>query len=115
MRYRWFIANFAEQNSHVSTHAVGIDPFLNPATTTDLASNLEAKMGVAALVGEVGLVGTYRFRPNVIFHAAWDFTWVSGLALAPEQFRFQIDPPNAINTNGTTVYQGLSVTVEITR
>jgi hypothetical protein len=35
--------------------------------------------------------------------------WAVGVALAPEQLKFQPTPSNQVNTNGTVFYQGVSL------
>ena len=39
---------------------------------------------ISALVGEIGFQATYKFRPNLMARAAWDFMWITGVALAPD-------------------------------
>ena len=66
----------------------------------------------AALIGEVGFQATYKFRPNLMGRAAYDFMWITGVALAPEQLQFAATPANSINTNGTIFSQGVSLGLE---
>ena len=44
--------------------------------------------------------------------AGYDFMWVTGLALAPEQLQLVLNPVNRINTNGLIFYQGVSLSLE---
>jgi hypothetical protein len=68
----------------------------------------------ASLVGEVSFQGTYKFRPNLIGRASYDFMWVTGLALGAEQLTWALNPAgdNMINTNGTVCYQGPRLSLE---
>ena len=42
----------------------------------------------------------------------YDFMWITGVALAPEQLQFAAKPVNSINTNGTIFAQGVSLGLE---
>ncbi|MEN6459264.1 MAG: BBP7 family outer membrane beta-barrel protein [Thermoguttaceae bacterium] len=96
--------NFADQVSNV---AAGVD-----GETPDFSQHLSSARHVAALIGEVGLTATYKFRPNLVGRASYDMMWVTGLALAPEQLQFAVSPVNQINTNGTAVMHGPSLGLE---
>jgi predicted component of type VI protein secretion system len=65
-----------------------------------------------AFIGELGLVGTYKWRPNLILRASYDFMWVAGLAVAPEQITYATDPPDQIKVKGLGAYQGFSLGFE---
>ncbi|MGD0519291.1 MAG: hypothetical protein ABSA26_17270, partial [Thermoguttaceae bacterium] len=77
-----------------------------------LDSRLIAKKQIISLVGEVGFEATYKFKPNLMGRAAYDFMWINGLALAPEQYQFTTTPISAINTNGSIFSHGLSLALE---
>ncbi len=64
--------NFADQNSEI------ISP--------DLNAHLVAARHEAALIGEVGFMATYKFRPNLMGRASYDFMWITGIALRPSSF-----------------------------
>ena len=64
------------------------------------------------MIGETGFFATYKFRPNLIGRASYDFMWVTGMVLAPEQLQFDPNTLIEINTNGTILYQGLSLSLE---
>ncbi len=66
----------------------------------------------ASLIGELGFQATYKFQPNLMGRVAWDFMWITGLALAPEQLQFAAYPINRVNVNGTIFSQGLSLGLE---
>ena len=44
--------------------------------------------------------------------ASYDFMWITGVALAPEQLQFVANPVNRINTNGMIFAQGVSLGLE---
>jgi hypothetical protein len=94
--------NFADQESWIASGPVG------EQTLQRLA---DAKH-VASLMGQVGFFATWKFRPNLVGRASYDFTWVTGLALAPEQIQFAENPVNHVNTNGTLFEQGISLSLE---
>ncbi len=92
--------NFCDQKSHVTSYDAG---------ETELDFYRIARKDDAALVIEFGFLTTYKVRPNLTLRAAYDLMWVTGLALAPEQLRFETDPPTGINTNGLAYLHGLSL------
>ena len=57
---------------------------------------------------------TYKFRPNLIARASYDFIWIGDVALAPEQFIFNINPQPYISTHGSMFVNGLSMSLEYT-
>jgi len=103
--------NFADQASNINAGPVfqGKQEILpNPLDNRRLAYSRH----VASLIGEVGFTASYKFRPNWMGRASYDFMWVTGLALAPEQLQFTINPVNRLNTNGTIFYHGPSLSLE---
>ncbi len=66
----------------------------------------------AAVVGEVGFEANYKFTPNLTGRVAYDFMWISGISLAPEQLQFTATPESTINTNGNIFSQGLTMGLE---
>jgi hypothetical protein len=62
-----------------------------------------------ALIGEVGFEANYKFTPTLTGRVAYDFMWINGLALAPEQLQFTTSPEATINTNGGIFSQGLTL------
>jgi hypothetical protein len=85
-------------------------------TPTQFSFNnvMEQRRQKAALIGEVGFEASYKFRPNLTGRAAYDFMWISGLALAPEQLTWNLDPiaNKTINTNGLIFSQGITLGLE---
>jgi hypothetical protein len=98
--------NFASQSSLID--AAVLDGTARPSYNLPFSGNSSP----AALVGEVGFQATYKFRPNLIGRAAWDFMWISGVALAPEQLQFVSNPVTKVNTNGSIFSQGVSLGLE---
>jgi len=99
--------NFARDVQDIKNNAIG-DPF----NSVFLDSRLIAQKQIISLVGEVGFEATYKFKPNLMGRAAYDFMWINGLALAPEQYQFTTTPISAINTNGSIFSHGLSLALE---
>ena len=98
---RWKIApcvNFSRQDSRINVAEAGVAP---------IADRFFADNDEAGVVLEGGMFFNYRLASNLVAHAAYDFTWIYGLALAPEQYSF--NPGNRINTHGQSLYQGLSL------
>ena len=71
--------NFCSQSSTID--AAVVDGTARPA----YHQYLSASAYPAALIGEAGFQATYKFKPNLMGRAAYDFMWVSGLALAPNK------------------------------
>ena len=97
--------NFSDQESM-------IDAYIDNQPQHNVYQRLTASKCEASLVGEVGFEATYKFRPNLIGRAAYDFMWISGLALAPEQLQFVANPVNRVNGNGSIFSQGVSFGLE---
>jgi hypothetical protein len=98
--------NFANQSSVIDAVALSGTP--RPAYNQLLGANAYP----AALIGEVGFQATYKFQPNLMGRAAYDFMWISGVALAPEQLQFVANPVDRINANGQIFSQGVSLGLE---
>jgi hypothetical protein len=96
------LINFSDQQSNI----------VSPDLTRTGAGQLSGAKHEASLIGEVGFTATYKFRPNLMGRAGYDFMWVTGLALAAEQLQFEPVPVNTINTNGTIFYHGISLGLE---
>lgn len=100
--------NFASQDSRVTTDAAA-DPF----AAFDLDSRTHGDEDIAALIGQVGLVGSYKLRPRLTVRGAWDLMWICGVALASEQVSFSTSRAPGINTNGHMFLQGLTLEAEV--
>ena len=99
--------NFARNAQEIHNDPTG-DPFAS-VFFNDRFTAIKQK---AALIGEVGIEANYKFKPNLIGRAAYDFMWISGLALAPEQFQFTATPMSQINANGSIYSHGISLGLE---
>ena len=99
--------NFARDVQDIKNNAVN-DPF----NSVFLDTRLVDKKQLISLIGEVGFEATYKFKPNLMGRAAYDFMWINGLALGPEQFQFTDTPIAAINTNGSIFSHGLTLDLE---
>jgi len=86
--------------------------FASPYTSYFFNDRYTHRQQTAALIGEVGFEATYKFKPNLMGRAAYDFMWINGLALGPEQFQFTSTPISAINTNGSIFSHGLTLDLE---
>jgi hypothetical protein len=101
--------NFARGMQDIQTQGTG-DPF----ALFELNDRFNTRKQKVALVGEVGFEANYKFTPSLTGRISYDFMWVSGLALAPEQLQFTATPQNYINTDGGMFSQGLTMGLEWT-
>jgi hypothetical protein len=121
-RERWYwgfrgkagaFVNFAEQFTAAQFNdlrAPGPDAPGDPSI--DIAPRDEhATRANEAFFGEVSVMAAYHFTPNFTARASYDFMWLAGVALAPDQLTFTETARLALD--GTIFYQGLSVGLEI--
>jgi hypothetical protein len=115
--------NFADRYSYmVSTGGLG-DPMANqdlydvngPYTDTNdqYSEERRARSRDIASIAELGFTAGYQIRRNMVLRAAYDLSWLTGLALAPEQVQGQVGAPASINHNGMLLMQSLSVGLEL--
>jgi hypothetical protein len=95
-----------------ATQQSNIDAFIDNQPQHNVAQQLAGSRCEASLIGETGFETTYKFRPNLVGRASYDFMWVSGLALAPDQLQFVANPVNRVNANGLIFTQGVSLSLE---
>jgi hypothetical protein len=95
--------NFADQESDIHADEVGGGDYLRRVA--------DSRHG-AAFIGEAGVEASYKFRPTLVGRVSYDAMWVSGVAIAPEQLQFAVEPSNRINTNGLAFFQGLTLGLE---
>ncbi len=74
-----------------------------------------AKDHPLAFVGELSLIGSYRFRPNFALRASYDLMWVTDLALAQNQITFSPSTPALVADHHSLFYQGVSIGFEVSR
>jgi len=98
--------NFADQISIIEAS----DTF-NPGNVSRRQSAHDCQ---AAMIAEVGFQTTYKFRPNLIGRASYDFMWVTGVALAPQQYTFVLNAPGQLNHGGDIFSHGVSLGLEWT-
>jgi hypothetical protein len=80
--------------------------------TPDYVHRLSASKHSSSLIAEAGLHASYKFRPNLVGRASYDFLWVQNVALAPEQLQFQRNPVNEIASNGHFFAHGATLGLE---
>jgi hypothetical protein len=74
-----------------------------------------AKDHPLAFVGELSLIGSYRFRPNFALRASYDLMWVTDLALAQNQITFSPSTPALVADHHSLFFQGVSIGFELSR
>lgn len=96
-------ANYAEQRQYVIDY---------PAF--ELRPPVGASDTQVAFVGELGLTGIYRFSDHWGLRAGYSLIWLEGLALAPDQLDFSLDPAagSTINQDGGLLLHGFHVGIE---
>ena len=102
--------DFIGSDSTIMTHAFGINPY----ATQDLNTQNSLNHGKAAVVAEFGVAASYKFRPNLVGRVSYDFVWIGGLALAPEQFDYQTVPVPHVNNSGVLLVNGVTLGLEYT-
>jgi hypothetical protein len=107
--------NAAQQTSSFVT----VDTFDRRDPVIDAAGPVRARASQAAFVGELGLTGVYQLNEWLAFRGGYTAIWLSGLALAPNQFSASVlDPFGAvpdragIHTQGSVWLQGLNLGLE---
>jgi hypothetical protein len=95
--------NFADQVSNITSGEE-----LSPSYVRRLSAS---KHG-SSVVAEAGIQASYKFRPNLIGRFSYDFMWVSGVAIAPEQLQFTPEPVNEIASNGYLFLHGAKLGLE---
>lgn len=87
--------------------------FTNPNDTSVGLNNYQNDLhenGVSYLT-QGSIVGRYHLRPNFSLRAGWEFMYVTGLALAPNQVDFN-PAENQLSVTGDAFYHGISVGTE---
>ncbi len=96
-------ANFVEQHSVVDID----DQFFGSVSRDERASDVQM-----AMAAELGLVGTYQIRPNLALRCAYDFIYLQGLALAPQQLDFNAAPVPNVRSGSHIYLNGGSIGLE---
>jgi hypothetical protein len=95
--------NFSDQVSYINAGPEGAPTFVRRLAWSKHATSL---------VSEAGIHASYKFRPNLIGRASYDFMWITGMALAPEQIQFNPAPVNQIDSDGFLFLNGLKLGLE---
>jgi len=116
-RCKWAWGVRAKAGPYVNFARNVKDLYNDPQDVPSLAAfnnRFSERRQVAALIGEVGFEATYKFKPNLMGRAAYDFRWITGLALGSEQLSWSLDPGtnDTINTGGTIYSHGLTLDLE---
>lgn len=100
---------FVNSAHHVSRiSSGGTDPFAAEFPNHRLAASRSSLAGVI----EFGATAKYMITPNFWLTGSYDLMWVTGLALAPEQMKFDPIPSRKLNSGGTVFYHGLTAGFE---
>jgi hypothetical protein len=104
------LLNWAEGTRHVATSA-SADPFASIFPNYRVRDDENQISGVI----EFGATTKYMITPTFWVHASYDLMWVTGIAMAPEQLRFDTVAVNeTLNVGGATFYHGLTLGAEWT-
>lgn len=109
-RWHWGIRAKLSPCINFSDHQSTLNS--GPANAPTVSLRGAAAKHEASLIGETGFFASYKFRPNLIGRASYDFMWVTGMALAPEQLQFTTFRLNHVNNNGTILYHGITLSME---
>jgi hypothetical protein len=99
--------NFSKNVQDISTQTAG-----DPLSTIAINDHFHVLKQRAAMIGETGFEANYKFTPNFTGRASYDFMWITGLALAPEQMQYVPNPGPSINTNGSLFCHGVTLGLE---
>ena len=104
--------NAARQTSSFVT----VDTFDRRNPVVDAAGPVRARGSQTAFVGELGLTGVYQLNEWLAFRGGYTAIWLSGLALAPNQFSATVLDPfgtvrdrAGIHTQGSVWLQGVTL------
>lgn len=97
-------ANFVDQHSVVTID----DQFLGSDFRDERASDVQMTFGA-----ELGLVGTYQIRPNIALRCAYDFMYLQGIALGPQQLDFNGEPVPNVRSGSHIFFDGGSIGLEV--
>ncbi len=60
----------------------------------------------AGVIGELGLIMNYRMTDRLTLHAGYDFFWLGGISLAPEQMTYNTNVPAHLINSSFALIQG---------
>ena len=106
--------NFADNHTRAkSTGASSGDPDTgDPFSYEDVNFQHLVRSRDIASIAELGFMTSYQVRQNITFNISYDLSWVTGLALAPEQFIPAANAPARIDHNGALMMQSVSLGME---
>ena len=99
------LVNFANQKSFLQ-----ITSLENPI---DFPAFREASDTQLSFLAELGIVASYQLKPNVALRASYDFMYLQGLALGPQQHQFNFAAPPKLVSGNHILYDGASAGLEI--
>ena len=99
------LVNFGGQQSFLQITSVQ-----NPIEFPEFREASDTQLSFLA---ELGIVASYHFKPNVALRASYDFMFLQGLALAPQQIQMNFAAPPQLNSGNHIFYDGASVGLEI--
>jgi hypothetical protein len=102
--------NFSQCNQRIVNNV----PADYPLSDVQFDADFQTREQQAAFIGEVGFQAEYKFRPNFSGRAAYDFMWITGVSLAPEQVEWVYVPVPKNNANGDIYAHGITLGLEWT-
>ena len=104
------LLNFADRRSQVETLLEVID---NGVAREEITGRSQADdEEQLSFVAQVGLYGAVRVRPNLSLKMAYEFMYVTGLAIAPNNARLSEGEFPNFSTSGDALYHGGSIGFE---
>ncbi len=111
-RWEWGVKSKLGPFVNFADQMTAIDGVIDNTPESFVNQQVVAAKYQVSVIGEVGFHASYRFKPNMIGRVSYDFMWVTGLALAPEQVALAAQPESRINMNGSIFSQGLDLGME---
>ena len=85
-----------------------------PSPSQDLNTQESIDRDTAAVVGEFGIAATYKIRPNLIARASYDFIWLDGLVLSPNNSCSRPCSAPQMDNRGVMFVNGVTLGLEYT-
>lgn len=105
-------ANAAGRSSALATAMEVVDPLTGDTVISRSSTSQQLDESQIAVLLELGLSAAYHLRPNTTFRVGYDFTYITGLAMAPENLGFSTFPP--LSTDEHCLYHGANLAFETT-
>lgn len=100
-------ANFQEVNAFLSAQST------STAVADISPRSLSLREQDAGVIGELGLLMNYRMTDRLTLHAGYDFYWLGGISLAPEQITYNTAVPAHLLNSSFALIQGGTLGVEL--